>query len=183
MSTSNQIYLAPIFLFSFLAVRTFTYEQLSKGLTSKFLFCKSWLPNNKVYYACWPESSKLFSTRRTSVSISLKTYDSAESERAISRITDAHFESYKANGVVCLRKILPEEWIAELRDELNLENSKHSNPFEYKESECIRRYVVNLDLSRARSDGFRHFGVNSPSAAIACRLMDSSQERSLPGVA
>ena len=117
-------------------------------------------------------SIRTLPSRKHEANICSAAFDYGESELAISRITDAHFDSFKTNGVVCLRRIFSSNWIDELRNELHRRNQSGNK---VSNLDHFDQYFADLVESCKPSEMCERFGLASPAAAVACRLMDSDQ--------
>ncbi len=136
--------------------------------TRTLLFCRGWaLKRPEILGTGWCTAKKLHLMMTTPFST---LFDPPESARAISRITDAHFASYTTNGVVCLRNIFSDQWITRLRDGLNQQTEEAELSFSQSTS-----YLEDLVSPCSLKAGLQSFAFESPSAALACRLMDSNQ--------
>ena len=90
-------------------------------------------------------------------------------------ITEEERHTYERDGVVCLRKIFPLEWI-DFLSEATEEALAHPSPHaeEYEGPGGSGRFFGDLEMA-LRLPSFRRFLFESPAAEIAGRLMGASR--------
>ncbi len=96
------------------------------------------------------------------------------SNRPLRSIADDEIEIYRQEGVVCLRQIFPDDWIAFMRDAVEISMANPGPHSEEYERDGGGRFFGDLDIWR-RHDPFRRFILKSPAAEIAGRVMQADR--------